>query len=83
MKLIFPNPKLQWQQVGDDWLLRLPEDRENHVGMITGNNVEGYYWYAYSYLEGSGNDIASGQTKTVAEAKKKVKEALIAAGVAK
>jgi len=37
MKLIFPNPKLSWQQVGDDWFLQLPEYRDNHVGMITGD----------------------------------------------
>jgi hypothetical protein len=82
MKLIFPNPKLQWRQVGDDWLLQLPEDRDNHVGMVTGSK-EGYCWYAYSYLEMSGDAIAWGQAKTLAEAKKRVKEALIAAGVAK
>jgi len=82
MKLIFPNPKLSWCQRAGDWFLQLPDDIENHVGMVTGNK-EGYYWYAYSYLEKSGNDIAWGQTKTLAEAKKKVKEALIAAGVAK
>jgi hypothetical protein len=51
--------------------------------MIGGNKIEGYCWYAYSYLEMSGNDIGWGYTKSVAEAKKKVKEALIAAGVAK
>ena len=83
MKLIFPNPKLSWCQSGNCWLLQLPEDKENHVGMVTGNKIEGYCWYAYSYLEMSDNDIACGQTKSVAEAKKKVKEALIAAGVAK
>jgi len=83
MKLIFPNPKLSWCQTDGDWFLQLPEDIDNHVGMITGDNINGYFWYAYSYLEMSGNDIAWGQTKSVAEAKKKVKEALIAAGVAK
>jgi len=51
--------------------------------MITGDKIDGYFWHVYSYLEMSGNDIAWGQTKSVAEAKKKVKEALITAGVAK
>jgi hypothetical protein len=51
--------------------------------MIGGNKIEGYCWYAYSYLEMSGNDIGWGYTKSIAEAKKKVKEALITAGVAK
>jgi len=83
MKLIFPNPKLSWCQSDDNWFLQLPEDRENYVGMITGDKIDGYFWYAYSYLEMSGNDIAWGSAKSVAEAKKKVKEALIAAGVAK
>jgi hypothetical protein len=83
MKLIFPNPKLSWCQADGNWFLQLPDDIENHVGMIAGNKIEGYCWYAYSYLEKSGNDIAWGYTKSVAEAKKKVKEALIAAGVAK
>jgi hypothetical protein len=83
MKLIFPNPKLSWCQSDDNWFLQLPEDRENYVGMITGDKIDGYFWYAYSYLEMSGNNIAWGQTKSVAEAKKKVKEALITAGVAK
>jgi len=83
MKLIFPNPKLSWCQSDDNWFLQLPEDRENYVGMITGDKIDGYFWNVYSYLESSGNAIAWGQTKSVAEAKKKVKEALIAAGVAK
>ena len=83
MKLIFPNPELSWCEADGNWFLQLPDDIENHVGMIAGNKIEGYCWYAYSYLEGSGNDIAWGQTKTLAEAKKKVKEALIAAGVVK
>ena len=83
MKLIFPNPKLSWCQSDGDWFLQRPEDRENHVGMITGDKIDGYFWYAYSYLKISGNDIGWGRTKSVAEAKKKVKEALIAAGVAK
>ncbi len=83
MKLIFPNPKLSWCQAAGDWFLQLPEDRENHVGMITGDKIDGYFWNVYSYLESSGNAIAWGQTKSVAEAKKKVKEALITAGVAK
>jgi hypothetical protein len=85
MKLIFPNPKLSWCQSGNCWLLQLPEDKENHVGMVTGNKIEGYCWYAYSYLEKSGNDVdwGWGYTKSVREAKRKVKEALIAAGVAK
>ena len=83
MKLIFPKPKLSWCKTDNSWFLQLPEDKEKHVGMIAGNNVEGYCWYAYSYLEGSGNDIAWGQTKTLAEAKKKVKEALILARVVK
>jgi len=83
MKLIFPNPKLSWCQSDGNWFLQLPEDRENYVGMITGDKIDGYFWHVYSYLEMSGNDIAWGQTKSVAEAKKKVKEALIAAGVAK
>ena len=50
--------------------------------MLSGNNVDGYHWFAYKFLK-SGNDIAWGQTKTLAEAKKKVKEALILAGVVK
>ena len=83
MKLIFPNPELSWCEADGNWFLQLPEDRDNHVGMIAGNKKEGYYWYAYSYLEMSGNDIGGGYTTSVAEAKKKVKEALIAAGVAK
>ena len=83
MKLIFPNPELSWCQADGNWFLQLPEDRDNHVGMIAGNNVEGYCWYAYSYLEGSGNDIGWGYATSVAEAKKKVKEALILAGVVK
>ena len=83
MKLIFPNPKLSWCQADGNWFLQLPDDIENHVGMIGGNKIEGYCWYTYSYLEMSGNDIAWGQTKTLAEAKKRVKEALIAAGVVK
>ncbi len=83
MKLIFPNPKLQWCEADNNWFLQHPEDSANHVGMIAGNKIEGYYWYAYSYLEKSGNESAWGYTKSVAEAKKKVKEALIAAGVAK
>ena len=83
MKLIFPNPKLQWCQSGNSWLLQLPEDKEKHVGMVAGNKIEGYCWYVYSYLENSGNDVGWGYTSSVAEAKKKVKEALIAAGVAK
>ena len=83
MKLIFPNPKLSWCQSDDNWFLQLPEDRENYVGMITGDKIDGYFWNVYSYLESSGNAIAWGQTKSVAEAKKKVKEALIATGVAK
>lgn len=83
MKLIFPNPKLLWCQVDGNWFLQLPDDIENRVGEVVGNKIEGYCWCVYSYLEKSGNDIACGQTKTLAEAKKKVKEALIAAGVAK
>ena len=83
MKLIFPNPELSWCEADGNWFLQLLEDRDNHVGMIAGNKNEGYYWYAYSYLEISGNDIGWGYTTSVAEAKKKVKEALIAAGVAK
>jgi len=83
MKLIFPNPKLSWCQSDDNWFLQLPEDRENYVGMITGDKIDGYFWNVYSYLESSGNAIAWGQTKSVAEAKKKVKEALITVGVAK
>jgi hypothetical protein len=83
MKLIFPNPKLSWCQADGNWFLQLPEDRENRVGEVVGNKIEGYCWYAYSYLEMSDNEIGWGQTKSVAEAKKKVKEALIAAGVAK
>jgi len=83
MNLIFPNPKLSWCQSDDNWFLQLPEDRENYVGMITGDKIDGYFWNVYSYLESSGNAIAWGQTKSVAEAKKKVKEALITAGVAK
>lgn len=83
MKLIFPNPELSWCEADGNWFLQLLEDRDNHVGMIAGNKNEGYYWYAYSYLEMSGNDIGWGYTISVAEAKKKVKEALIAAGVAK
>jgi hypothetical protein len=80
MKLIFPNPKLSWCQADGNWFLQLPEDIKNRVGEVVGNEIEGYCWYAYSYLEKSGNEIAWGQTKSIAEAKKKVKEALIAAG---
>lgn len=83
MKLIFPNPELSWCEADGNWFLQLLEDRDNYVGMIAGNKKEGYYWYAYSYLEMSGNDIGWGYTASVAEAKKKVKEALIAAGIAK
>ena len=83
MKLIFPNPKLQWCQSDNSWFLQLPEDKEKHVGMVTGNKIEGYCWYTYSYLENSGNDVGWGYTSSVAEAKKKVKEALILAGVVK
>ena len=84
MKLIFPNPKLSWCQTHDNnWFLQLPDDIENRVGEVTGNKIEGYCPYAYSYLQTAWNDIAWGQTKTLAEAKKKVKEALILAGVVK
>jgi len=83
MKLIFPNPKLSWCQSDGNWFLQLSDDIENHVGMIAGNKIEGYCWYAYSYFDKSPNKNAWGYTKSVAEAKKKVKEALIAAGVAK
>lgn len=83
MKLIFPNPKLSWCKTDINWFLHLADNIDNHVGMLSGNNVDGYGWSAYTFLEKSGDAIAWGKTKTLAEAKKKVKEALIAAGVVK
>ena len=82
MKLIFPNPKLSWCKTDINWFLQLADNIDNHVGMLSGNNVDGYGWSAYTFLN-SIDAIAWGKAKTLAEAKKKVKEALIAAGVAK
>jgi len=82
MRLILPNPELTWNQIGRKWFLDLePGTHASYVGIVSQNKSE-YSWNAYSYLEYSSNDIGSGDTKSLEEAKKKVEETLIAAGVA-
>jgi len=82
MRLILPNPELTWNQIGREWFLDLePGTHTSYVGTVS-QNKSGYSWNAYSYLEYSSNDIGSGDTESLEEAKKKVEETLIAAGVA-
>lgn len=92
MNLIFPNPKLIWQEGGsilhegvNRWFLT-SEDSSNsrYVGII-GNYKDGnsFSWNAYSYLDYSANDIGGGKANSLEEAKYKVEETLRAAGVAR
>lgn len=83
MKLIFPNPELQWRLSGNYWFLNLAEgDSAYYVGIISVSKSI-YRWHAYSFLNFSNHDIGRGESNTLEEAKKKVEETLIFAGVAK
>lgn len=81
MKLILPNPEIKWHLVGNQWFLDLEAGvTSSYVGVIKGSKSS-YYWNAYSYFDFSNNDIGSGAVHSLEEAKKKVEETLISAGV--
>ena len=87
MRLVFPKPELTWKLIGKNWFLDLedatPPISCTYVGIISEDRKGCYSWNAYSYLQYSHNDIGSGETNSLKEAKKKVEETLTAAGVAK
>lgn len=81
MRLILPNPELKWHLVGNQWFLDLEAGvTSSYVGVINGSESR-YNWHAYSYLNFSPNDIGSGVVPSLEEAKKKVEETLISAGI--
>ena len=81
MRLILPNPELKWHLVGNQWFLDLEAGTTpSYVGVVH-KSKSAYTWYAYSYINFSNNDIGRGETSSLEEAKKKVEETLISAGV--
>jgi hypothetical protein len=83
MKLIFPSPELKWSRIKNQYFLHNgdgDDHKEQYVGIIYVSD-EKYYWNIYSYFNFSPNDIGAGEASSSEEAKNKIEEALIAAGI--